>query len=136
MRGAAIVPISLYPAYDLASSCGLSGAAARIAPLTHLHRLCGFDKNTRTYATCMRPAGPGTLACGDGPRRPLRGAAPGGGEVRLREALVVDGAAGGWIRRGGRASVLADPVAAALAAGRFQTPQAGRRLTADAGAPA
>jgi pimeloyl-ACP methyl ester carboxylesterase len=42
----------------------------------------------------------------------------------------------GWIRRGGRASVRADPVAAALAAGRFQTPQAGRRLTDDAGAPA
>jgi pimeloyl-ACP methyl ester carboxylesterase len=61
---------------------------------------------------------------------------PRGGEIRLREALVLDSAAGGWIRRGGRASVQADPVAAALAAGRFKTPQAGRRLTDDAGAPA
>src|SRR5262245_17942094 len=69
---------------------------------------------------------------------PSEGLPPRGGEVRLRDALVldVDGAARGRIRRGGRAAVLADPVAAALAAGRFQTPQAGRRLTADAGAGA
>jgi hypothetical protein len=59
-----------------------------------------------------------------------------GGEVRLREALVLERAEGGWNRRGRRAAVLADPVAAALAAGRFQTPQAGRRITDDAGAPA
>ena len=67
---------------------------------------------------------------------PSEGPPPRGGEVRLREALVLDRAAGGGIRRGGRGSVPADPVAAALAAGRFQPPRAGRRLTDDAGAPA